>query len=79
MKSRRVRWVGHVAHMREIRNEYKIHEGKKPLGGPRPRWEDVIRMDHRETGWEGLDWIRLTKNMDLWQTLVNRVMNFLRS
>jgi hypothetical protein len=54
-------WVGHVAHIEEMRNAYKIlawkPERKRPLGILRCRWEDNIRMDLRETGWEGVDWI----------------------
>jgi hypothetical protein len=54
IKSRRMRWAGHVACMREERNVYKVlmgkPEGKKPLGRPRHRWEDGIRMDLREIG-----------------------------
>jgi hypothetical protein len=56
-KSRRMRWVGHVAHIGERRNMYRVFvgkpEGKRPLGRPRHRWEDVIRMDLREIGWGG--------------------------
>jgi hypothetical protein len=54
IKSRRMRWVGHIARMGEMRNVHKISvgkpEGKRPLGRPRRKWEDNIRMDHRETG-----------------------------
>jgi hypothetical protein len=54
-KSRRMRWMGHVACMGEERNLYRVlmgkREGKKPLGRPRRRWEDGIRMDLREIGW----------------------------
>jgi hypothetical protein len=63
-----VRWVGHVAFMGEIRNACNIlvrkAEGKRPLGKPRRRWEDNIRMDLRETGWKGVDWIHLLQNRD---------------
>jgi hypothetical protein len=62
MKSRGMRWAGHVARMREERNVYKVlmgnPEGKRPLGRPRRRWEDGIRMDLRETGWGSADWIQ---------------------
>jgi hypothetical protein len=62
IKSRRMRWVGHVARMGE-RNVYKVlmgkPEGKRPLGIPRCRWEDGIRMDLRETGWGSVEWIQL--------------------
>jgi hypothetical protein len=57
-QSRRMRWVGHVACMEEMRNAYKIvngkSEGKRPLRRPRHRWEDNITMDIRETGWKGV-------------------------
>jgi hypothetical protein len=59
---------GLVARMGEMRNVYKIlvekSEGKRPLGRPRRRWEDNIRMDLREMEWDGLDWIHLTQNMN---------------
>jgi hypothetical protein len=63
IKSRKMRWVGHVARMGERRGVYRIlvgrPEGKKPLGRPRRRWEDNIKMDLRETGIDGANWIRL--------------------
>jgi hypothetical protein len=46
-------------------------EGKRPLGRPRHRWEDVIRMDLKEIGWGSVDWIQLAKDRDWWQALVN--------
>jgi hypothetical protein len=49
-------------------------EGKRPLGRPRRRWED-IRMDLREIGWGGVDWIDLAEDRDQWRALVNTVMN----
>jgi hypothetical protein len=59
IKSRKMRWVGYVARKGETRNEYKIlvrkTEGKRPLGRPRRRWEDNIRMDLRRTGWQVVD------------------------
>jgi hypothetical protein len=65
VKSRRMRWAGHVARMGEKRKVYKVlmgkPEGKRPLGRPRRRWEDGIRMDLREIGlgvWIGFDWLR---------------------
>jgi hypothetical protein len=62
-------------------NEYKIlvgnPEGKRPLGRPRHRWEDSIKMDLREIGFGGLDWIYLVQNMDRWRALVNTAMNLL--
>jgi hypothetical protein len=79
MKSRRMRWVGHVAHMREERNVYRVLMGKpeekKPLGRPRRRWEDGIRMDLGEFGWGSVDWIQLAQDRDRWQALANTVMN----
>jgi hypothetical protein len=63
IKPRWMRWEGHVALKRGIRNAYNIlvgkPEGKRPLGRPRHRWEGYIRIDLRELGWEGVDWIRL--------------------
>jgi hypothetical protein len=57
IKSRRMRWAGQVARMGEKRNAYRIlvgkPEGKRPLGRPRRRWEDIIKMDLREIGWDG--------------------------
>jgi hypothetical protein len=59
IKSRRMRWAGHVARMGETINAYRIlvgkPEGKRPLGRPRRRWVDNIKMDLREIGWDGLD------------------------
>jgi hypothetical protein len=72
MKSRRMRWAGHVACMGEKRYAYRILvgklEGKKPLGRPRCRWEDNMKMNVREIGWGGMDWIdqeNLLKNLCL--------------
>jgi hypothetical protein len=50
-------------------------EGKIPLGRPRRRWEDRIRMDLREIGWGSVDWIQLSQDRDRWRDLVNTVMN----
>jgi hypothetical protein len=79
IESRRMRWVGHVAHMRMILNAWNIlvgkPEGKKPLGRPRCRWEDNIRIDLRETGWEGVDCIHLAQNRDQWLVLAHKVIN----
>jgi hypothetical protein len=65
--------------MREKRNAYRIlvgkPEGKRPLGRPRRRWEDNIRIDLREIGWGGMDWIDLAQDRDQWRALVNTVMN----
>jgi hypothetical protein len=50
-------------------------EGKKPLGRPRRRWEDGIRMEPREIGWGSPDWIQLAQDRDRWRAIVNTVMN----
>jgi hypothetical protein len=80
IKSRRLRWVGHVACMGEEKNMYKVLmgklEGNRPHGRPRRRWKDGIRMDLRETGWWSLEWIELAQDWDRWRAVVNMVMNF---
>jgi hypothetical protein len=50
-------------------------EGKRPLGSPTHRWVDNIKMDLREIGWDGRDWIELAQDGDQWRALVNTVMN----
>jgi hypothetical protein len=79
IKSRRLRWVAHVARMGEEKTVYRVlmgnHKGKRPLGRPRHRWEDGIRMDLWEIGWGSVDWIQLAQNLDQWWALVNTVMN----
>ena len=79
IKSRRFIWVGHVACMSEKRDVYRVlvgkHEGKRPLGCPRSRWEDNNKMDLQEVGCRGMDWIELTQGRDRWRTLVSAVMN----
>jgi hypothetical protein len=79
IKERRVRWVGHVAHMGELRNAYSIldgkPEGKMPLGRPRHGWEDNFRVDLMDMGWEVVDWKYLAQDRDQWRPLVNMVMN----
>jgi hypothetical protein len=79
IKSRRLRWAGHVARRGERRGEYRAlvgkHEGRRPLGTPRHRWEDNIKMDFREVGWGGVDWIDLAQDRDRWWAVVNSVMN----
>jgi len=79
IKSRRIKWAGHVARMGERRGVYRIlvgkSEEKRPLGRPRCRWEDNIKMDLQEVGCGGLDWIELTEDRDRWRALVNVVMN----
>jgi hypothetical protein len=63
----------------EKRNVYKIFvgepEGNRPLGRPRRRWVDNIKVGLRETGWGGMDWIDLAEDRDQWRALVNMVMN----
>jgi hypothetical protein len=80
IKSRRVRWAEHVVGMGEEINLYKglvgKPEGKRPLGRPRLRWRDGIRMELREIGWWGVEWIHLAQDRDWWRALVNTVMNF---
>jgi hypothetical protein len=65
--------------MGEKRNAYRIlvgnPEGRRPLGRPRRRWGDNIKMDLSEIGWDGMDWIHLAQNMDQWRALGNTVMN----
>jgi len=69
------RWAGHVARMGEERVLVGKPEGKKPLGRPRCRWVDNIRMDLQEVGCGYLDWIRLAQDRDRWRTLVSAVIN----
>ena len=79
IKSRRMRWVWHVARMGEERGVYRVlvgkPEGKRPLGRPRRRWVDNIRMDLQEVGCGYMDWIGLAQDRDMWRTLVRAVMN----
>ena len=75
IKSRGVRWVGHVAHMGERRGVYRILVGKRSLGRPRLRWEDNIKINLREVGCGDIYWIELAKDRDRWQALVNEVRN----
>jgi len=79
IKSRRIRWVGHVARMGEGRGVYRVlvgkPEGRRPLGRPSRRWEDNIRMDLREVGCGCVDWMELAQDRDRWRALVSAVMN----
>jgi hypothetical protein len=81
IKSRRMRWAGHVARIGEVRSAYRIlvgrPEGKRPLGRPRLRWrwEDNIIIDLREIGIDGANWIQLAQDRVQWRTCVNTVMN----
>jgi hypothetical protein len=80
IKSRRIRWTGHVACMGEERSVYRIlvgrPEGKRPLGSPRCKWEYNIKMDLRVIGIDGVKWIQLAQDRVQWQACVNTVMNF---
>jgi hypothetical protein len=80
IKSRRMRWAGHLARMGEKRNSYRLlvgkPEGKRPLGRPRRSWVDNIKMDLLEIGWGVVDWIGLAQDRDKWRALANAVMNF---
>jgi len=73
IKSRRMRWAGHVAHMGEERGVYRVflgkQEGRRPLGRLRHRWVDNIRLDLQEVGCGYMDWIELAQDRDRWRTL----------
>ena len=79
IKSRRMRWAGHVARMDEERGVYRVlvgkPEGKRPRGRPRRRWVDNIRTDLQEVECGYVDWIGLAQDRDRWWTLVSAVMN----
>jgi hypothetical protein len=79
IKSRRMRWAGHVACMGEGRGAYRVlvgrPEGRRSLGRPRRRWEDNIKMDIQEVEWGGMDWIDIAQDRGSWRALVNVVMN----
>jgi hypothetical protein len=79
IRSRRMRWAWHVVRIGEAKNAYRIlvgkPEGKRPLGRPRRRWVDNIKMDLREIEWDDVDWIELAQDRDQWRALVNTVMN----
>ena len=79
VKSRRMRWAGHVVRMEEGRGVHRVlvgkPEGKRPLGRPRRRWEDNIRMDLQEVGGSCGDWMELAQDRDRWRTLVGTVRN----
>jgi hypothetical protein len=75
IKSRRMRWAGHVARMGEKRNAYRLlvgkPEGKRPRGRRRRRWANNIKIDLLEIGWGSVDWISLAHDRDKWRDLVN--------
>ncbi|KAJ4441929.1 hypothetical protein ANN_11792 [Periplaneta americana] len=78
-RERCLRWAGHVARMGESRNAYRVlvgrPEGKRPLGRPRRTWEDNIKMDLREVGYDDRDWINLVQDRDRWRAYVRAAMN----
>jgi hypothetical protein len=78
IKSRRIRWLGHVAVTGKMRDSYKVLVGKaeqeRPPGRSRHRWEDNIRMDLRD--WYCVDWILLAQDRDQWWAVTNIVINF---
>jgi hypothetical protein len=80
IKSRRMRWAGHVARVGEGRGVYRVlvgrPEGKRPLGRPRRRWEDNIKLDLRKIGIDGANWTQLAQDRVQWRACVNTVMNF---
>jgi hypothetical protein len=79
IKSRKMRWAGHVARMGEGRGVYSVlvgrPEGKRPLGRPRRRWEDNIKMDLRKIGIDGANWIHLAQDRVQWRAFVSTAMN----
>jgi len=79
IKSRRMRWTGHVARMGEGSGVYRVlvekPEGRRALGRPRRRWVDNIRLDLQEVGCGYMDWIGLAQDRERWRTLMNAVMN----
>jgi hypothetical protein len=79
IKARRMRWAGHMARMGKVRGAYNIlvgrPEGRRPLGRPRRRCEDNIKMDVREIGFGDVDWIHWAQDRERWRDLVNTVMN----
>jgi hypothetical protein len=80
IKSRRLRWAGHVARMGERIDVYQAlvgkSEGRRTLGRPKRKWEDNIKMHFQEVEWEGVDWIDLAQDRNRWRTVVKTVMNF---
>jgi hypothetical protein len=79
IKSRRMRWAGHVTRIGDKRNACRLlvgkPKGKRPLGRPRRRWVDNVRMDLGEVGWGDVDWIGLAQDRNRWRALVNSVLS----
>jgi hypothetical protein len=79
IKSRRMRWAGHVAWIGKERGVYRVlvrkPEGERSLGRPRRRWEDNNNIDLQEVGCGGMDWIGLAQDSDRWRAIVNAAMN----
>ena len=79
IKSRRLRWAGHVARMEKGRSAFKIltgkPTGKKPLRKPMRRWEDNIRMNLEEIGISAGNWVDSAKDRNYWRALVNAALN----
>ena len=79
IKSRRMRWAGHVTRVGEEREVYRYlvgkPEGKRPLGRPRRRWVDNVRMNLQEVGCGYMDWMGLVQDRESWRKLVSAVMN----
>jgi hypothetical protein len=79
IKTKRARWAGHVVRMGEVRGAYNILVGRpgerRPLGRPRRRWEDNIKMNLREIGFGYVDWIHWAQDTDRWRALMNTVIN----
>jgi hypothetical protein len=80
VKSRRMRWAGHVARMGKGRDVHRVlvgkPEGRRPLGRPRHRWEDNIKVNLQELVRGGGDWMDRAQDRDRWRALVSTVMNF---
>jgi hypothetical protein len=79
VKSRRIRWTGHVARMAEERGVHRVFvgksEGNRPLRRPRRRWEDNIKMDVQKVGGGRGDWMELAQDRNTWRALVSTVKN----
>jgi hypothetical protein len=71
--------AGHIARMGIMRNAYRMlivkSEGKRALGRPRHRWEDIIKLDLREREWDAVDWINCTEGREQWRAVMNMIMN----